>query len=71
MVDDLIRIGNVELISIADMALNSPAASFFASAPPADLEANLSYFGCDGAFPHPAGCFVVRSSGKTILVDTG
>ena len=65
MADDLIRIGNVELISIADMELNSPASSFFASAPEVDLEANMSYFGCDGSFPHPAGCFVVRSSGKT------
>lgn len=68
-----IRIGNVEITPILDAAI--PAPPVRALFPNVPLEAWAPYKdlleGKGDLLPLSIGCFVVRSGGKTILVDSG
>ncbi len=68
-----IRIGNVEITPILDAAIQAPPVrALFPSVP---LEAWAPYRdlleGNADLLPLSIGCFVVRSGGKTVLVDSG
>ena len=71
MPEDIIRIGNVEIISLSDADLSFPAADFFPTVSAETWTSHRQYLGDDGNIHPNAGCFVVRSSGQTILIDTG
>ena len=68
-----IRIGNVEITPVLDAEIHAPPArALFPNVP---LEAWAPYKdlmeGNADLLPMSIGCFVVRSAGKTVLVDTG
>jgi glyoxylase-like metal-dependent hydrolase (beta-lactamase superfamily II) len=71
MPDEIIKIGNVELIALSDADLSFPPSDFFPTIPAEAWEAHRQYLGADGNLNPNAGCFVIRSSGQTIMVDTG
>lgn len=69
-----ITIGNCEIISVTDLAMQFPWSVFFPNLSEADYEAYRElYPTCygEGRFKADAGAYAIRSSGKTVLVDTG
>ena len=71
MADEIINIGNVEIIALSDADLAFPPGNFFPTVPAETWNAHREYLGADGNLHPNAGCFVVRSSGQKIMVDTG
>jgi glyoxylase-like metal-dependent hydrolase (beta-lactamase superfamily II) len=65
-------VGSVEIVSVTDGEMRATPAFMFAGIPPQlytpALAADLAE---DGTFAVKFGSFLVRSSGKTVLVDTG
>ena len=66
-----ITIGNVEVISLSDGGQESLVGNMFPSVEAEALEPYRDYFSADGKMEMNWGSFLVRSDGKTILVDTG
>jgi glyoxylase-like metal-dependent hydrolase (beta-lactamase superfamily II) len=69
---DRVTVGNVQIMAVLDMVPppRDPA-SFFAGVPMADWAPYKAEVLENGQLQLYYGCFVVRSQGKTILVDTG
>ncbi|SVA53994.1 uncharacterized protein METZ01_LOCUS106848, partial [marine metagenome] len=67
-----ITVGNVEIIALLDM-IPPPRlpADFFPGAPESEWEKYEDSVLVDGMIQLYYGCFLVRSDGKNILVDTG
>ena len=57
MPEDIIRIGNVEIISLSDADLNFPAADFFPTISAETWNSHRQYLGDDGNLHPNAGCF--------------
>ena len=68
MANEIIRIGNVEIISLSDADLSFPPADFFPTVPAEAWTSHRQFLGEDGNLHPNAGCFAVRSSGRTIMV---
>lgn len=67
-----IRIGNVEIIAVADAAANVPCAALFPGRTDEEWAPHREHLCEDPAqMPLSISSFVVRSAGRTILVDTG
>ena len=69
-----ITAGNTEIISITDVVMEFPWPAFFPNVPMNELEKYRDLYPDswgDFGFKTDAGCYAVRSEGKTILVDTG
>lgn len=71
MAKETVRIGNVEIVSLSDAEASFPPSSFFPSVPAAAWRTHRGYLGDDGNIHVNIGCFVLRSAGRTIMVDTG
>jgi glyoxylase-like metal-dependent hydrolase (beta-lactamase superfamily II) len=66
------RIGELDCWSVSDGTYSFPATNFFANADAAELESALLRHGItDGRVVAPFCCFVVRTAGRTVLIDTG
>jgi glyoxylase-like metal-dependent hydrolase (beta-lactamase superfamily II) len=72
---DRITVGNVEVVSILDTPMNFPFAVFFPSIDQSEFEPYRELypeaFNPNGNFQTYAQASVLRSGGKTVLVDTG
>jgi glyoxylase-like metal-dependent hydrolase (beta-lactamase superfamily II) len=69
-----ISVGNAEILSFTDLKMEFPWQVFFPNIASAELEPYRElYPECWGelGFCTDAGCYAVRSGGKTVLVDTG
>jgi glyoxylase-like metal-dependent hydrolase (beta-lactamase superfamily II) len=68
-----IRIGNVEIIPLLDAAIPAPpVGAVFPRVPPEAWAPYKDQLEGDGSkLPLSVGCFVVRTGGKTVLVDSG
>lgn len=67
-----VTVGSVEIARVSDGVMTGPPAFFFSGIPPSMYEQALGDdLRSDGMIDVEFGSFVVRSSGKTILVDTG
>lgn len=66
-----VRIGHVEILSISDSSFAAEPRFLFPEAPKADLDRYRHLYDLGDRFTVNVGCFVVWSSGKTIVVDTG
>lgn len=67
-----VRVGNVEILSLSDGQGSFPPTAFFPDSDEAVWRQRYSdHLGPDGTFRPNFGCFVIRSQGKTLLVDTG
>ncbi len=72
MAANTIRIGDVEIMSLLDAAATPPRHALFPNQTPEDWEPHKEYIGPDGkSIDLAISSFLVRSGGKTILVDTG
>jgi glyoxylase-like metal-dependent hydrolase (beta-lactamase superfamily II) len=71
MVTERVRVGNVEVISVIDGTMRGAPSFFFSGIPPEMLAAALGDDIQNGTIGLKFGSFLVRSSGKTVLVDTG
>jgi glyoxylase-like metal-dependent hydrolase (beta-lactamase superfamily II) len=65
--DASMSLGDLQLISVSDGTCKIPPEYFMGS----DWSAHQELLGPDGMFTGQLGCFVVRSSQRTVLVDTG
>lgn len=68
-----LSIGNVEIIPLLDAAFPPPPASALFPSIPAEAWAPYKehMVGDGDRVPLPVGCFLVRTNGKTVLVDSG
>ena len=71
MPDYKITVGNAEVLSLTDGADRAPATTLFPKVALSEWDAYPGLVGDDGKVDVNFGSFVIRSQGKTILVDTG
>ena len=72
MTVDKLTVGSVEIVSVTDGVLRGTPAYFFAGVTPDVYRRALGDdLRDDGTFAIEFGSFLVRSSGRTVLVDTG
>ena len=72
MAIERVNVGSVEIVSVTDGAMRGTPAYFFAGVTPDVYTPALGDdLGDDGSLAIKFGSFLVRSSGQTILVDTG
>lgn len=65
------RIGSVEIATLVDSLLEAPRQALFPEIAPEAWEPYRDYLSDDGLMRMMIPAFVVRASGKTIVVDTG
>ena len=67
-----LRVGEIDVLVISDGVFHLPAASLASDADPADLAASLKdRFQSPDAYTWALNAVVVRSGGRTILIDSG
>lgn len=71
MTDYKVSVGSVEIISLSDGTNEFPAANVFPKVSTDEWERYPGTVSPEGKLKTNFGCFVVRSQGQTILVDTG
>lgn len=72
MTTERATVGSVEIVSVVDGVMRAQPSFIFAGIPPDMYTAALGdELAEDGTFPVKFGSFLVRSSGRTVLVDTG
>jgi glyoxylase-like metal-dependent hydrolase (beta-lactamase superfamily II) len=72
MATERVTVGSVEIVSVSDGVMRAPPSAMFAGIPPELYTAALGDdLAPDGTFAVNFGSFLVRSAGKTVLVDTG
>src|SRR2546422_3018085 len=72
MSTERVVVGNVEIVSVTDGMMPAHPSFLFSGVPPEMYQAALSdELTPQGELPIKRGSFLVRSSGRTILVDTG
>ena len=71
MADYQVTVGDVEIISISDGTNEFPAAHVFPGVTAAEWERYPGTVSSEGKLKTNFGCFIIRSEGQTILVDTG
>jgi len=65
-------VGNVEILSVTDGMMPAHPSFLFSGVTPEMYQAALGdELTAEGTLPIKRGSFLVRSSGRTILVDTG
>ena len=71
MPDYTTRVGNVEILALSDGSIRFTPADFFPSIPEEAWDPYSEYFTPEGEMIMNLGCFLLRSEGKTLLIDTG
>lgn len=72
MVTERVIVGSVEIVLVTDGVMPAHPSFLFSGVPPEMYRAALGdELRDDGTLPITRGSFLVRSSGKTVLVDTG
>jgi len=71
MAGEKVTIGNVEIISLSDGIMQFDLCNFFPSIPSEEWEPYGDHLTEDRRLHINLACFLVRSDGRTILVDTG
>ena len=71
MLDNKLTIGNVEIASFSDGLLEFDLCNFFPSIPEENWAAHTAHLTEEGRLSLNLACFLMRSDGKTIIVDTG
>ncbi len=69
---DSIRVGNVEVTAVSDGGFARPPSAFMPDVPAAAWDQyRAQHLDTDGNIHLNLGCFLVRTGGSTVLVDTG
>ena len=71
MSEKRLRIGNVEVLALSDGRLQFVPSEFFPTVSEADWEPHRHQLEPNGSIVLNVGSFLLRSDGKTVLVDTG
>ena len=71
MAQNTIRIGNVEILSLSDGLLEFDLCNFFPTISQEQWQPYESHLTAEHHVRFNLGSFLVRSEGRTILVDTG
>ncbi|MFQ5830153.1 MAG: MBL fold metallo-hydrolase [Candidatus Methylomirabilia bacterium] len=71
MAHNKISVGNVEIMSLSDGMLEFDLCNFFPTIPEANWHTYASHLTAEHKVRFNLGSFLVRSDGRTILVDTG
>ncbi len=71
MPNNTIRVGNVEILSLSDGLLEFDLCNFFPTIPQEQWQPYESHLTAEHHVRFNLGSFLVRSDGRTILVDTG
>ena len=71
MPDYTTRVGNVEILALSDGSIRFTPADFFPTIPEEAWDPYREYFTPEGEMIMNLGCFLLRSEGNTILIDTG
>ncbi len=71
MADNRVTVGNVEILSLSDGALQFDLCNFFPSIPEEQFQPYQDYLTPERQVRFNLASFLVRSDGRTILVDTG
>ena len=71
MPSNKLTIGNVEITSVTDGLLAFDLCNFFPEIPAENWEPYADHLTADHKVQFNLACFVIRSEGKTIVVDTG
>ena len=66
----IMTVGNVEIISLSDSSFDAPCAGLFPKVPAEAWTGHAEHVS-DGKLKVAISSFVLRASGKTVLVDTG
>src|SRR5438093_848713 len=62
-----LRVGDIEVMPLSDGVARLPPEYFVGS----DWSAHEALLDPDGTIHSPIGCFVIRTGGRTVLVDAG
>lgn len=65
------RVGDIDVVAVSDGDLAMMTTEYFAGTTAEQWSHYPRWAGHDGRMTIPMGCFVVRSGGKTVLIDTG
>ncbi len=65
------RVGNVEIVALSDASFPAEPSFIFPEKKPQDFEPYRQSFDQGDRFTVNVGCFAVRTSGKTAIIDTG
>lgn len=65
------RVGDLEVIAVSDGSISFPAHQYFPASTEEGWQRHARWLDHEGRVTFPYGCFVVRSAGKTALIDTG
>ena len=71
MADNRVTVGNVEILSLSDGALAFDLCNFFPDIPEENWQPYENLLTPERQVRFNLACFLIRSEGKTILVDTG
>ena len=71
MAGNKLNIGNVEITSLSDGLLEFDLCNFFPSIPGEDWRGHENHLTPEGNVRFNLACFIIRSEGRTIAVDTG
>ena len=71
MANNTIRVGNVEILSLSDGLLEFDLCNFFPTIPQEQWQPYEAHLTEEHHVRFNLGSFLVRSDGRTILVDTG
>lgn len=71
MPNNIIRVGNVEIMSLSDGMLEFDLCNFFPTIPDDRWDQYTSHLTAEHKVRFNLGSFLVRADGRTILVDTG
>ncbi|HXH11889.1 MAG TPA: MBL fold metallo-hydrolase [Alphaproteobacteria bacterium] len=71
MANNVIRVGNVEIMSLSDGALEFDLCNFFPTIPQELWQPYESHLTAEHHVRFNLGSYLIRSEGRTVLVDTG
>ena len=71
MANNIVRVGNVEIMSLSDGMLEFDLCNFFPTIPADNWHQYASHLTDEHKVRFNLGSFLIRGGGRTILVDTG
>ena len=67
---NIFMVGDIEVIAVSDGTIQLPGLAYFGKTA-ADWEPHKAMLDANGNVQSPLGCFVIRSGGRTVLIDAG
>src|SRR5256885_10832834 len=65
------KIGDLDVLGVSDGTARAPGTMYFQGTTPEQWEPHKRWLDHEGNVEFPFSCFLARSGGKTVLIDTG